>query len=98
LEPENSDAYALLGAIYIEKNQLSKAKKLFDKAVELDDKNGGALVGLGTLKMQTEDIREAENYFHQTLAIDEGNITARISITQARKTVPDDENFLKLVE
>jgi cytochrome c-type biogenesis protein CcmH/NrfG len=47
LEPENSDAYALLGAIYIEKNQLSKAKKLFDKAVELDDKNGGALVGLG---------------------------------------------------
>jgi tetratricopeptide (TPR) repeat protein len=95
-EPENSDAHALLGGIYIQKNQLDDARKSFDKALELDEKNGRALVGHGTLKMQMGDISDAEDCFLQALVSDDENLIARISLAQARKTVADEENFLKL--
>lgn len=70
----------------------------FINALEINQENGRALVGLGTLKMQTGDIIEAEDYFHQALAIDDENLSTRISITQARKTDANEENFLKLEE
>jgi tetratricopeptide (TPR) repeat protein len=96
LEPDNADAFALLGELSIESNNLDIAKSSFKKAVKLDKENDRALIGLGTLKMQTGDTGEAEIFFNQVLAIKPDNILARISITQARKTIAGEENFLAL--
>jgi tetratricopeptide (TPR) repeat protein len=96
LEPNNADAHALLGTISTESNRLDIAKTSFEKAFELDQENKRALIGLGTLKMQTGDIEEAESYFNKVLDIKPDDIKARISITQARKTIAGEDNFLHL--
>ena len=96
IEPDNTDAHAVLGALCIENNQLDIARSSFKKALELDRTNGRALIGLGTLKMQTGDTEEAESYFNKALEIKPDDITARISIVQARKTIAGEENFLQL--
>jgi len=90
--------YSLLAGIYAEQSFPDKAAQAYEKALALDSKLVSAFLGKGHLLMEMGKMDAAEQCFKQALALDPDNITPRLSLTQVRKTKPDDENFAALQE
>ena len=59
-QPDNADAYNLLGYSYRKLDDLKTAKATYDRALKLDPKHRGALEYLGELYLETGDLEAAE--------------------------------------
>jgi tetratricopeptide (TPR) repeat protein len=94
----NPKAHALLGSIYAELTRPDQAEKEFGHALALDPGCDDALLGLGHLYIELGRLDKAEELFLRALEFKPDNTSARIHITQAKKTRPGDANFAALLE
>jgi tetratricopeptide (TPR) repeat protein len=80
LNPQNADAYARLGRLYLEQAKLSQAKDLFKKAIELSPQNDRAYVGLGRVHHVRGELSQAECSFKKAIEINPQNDDAYVGL------------------
>lgn len=97
LVPDKAEAHSLLGNIYSESGYPEKAQQAYARALELDATLVSAYLGRGHLLMENGDLQGAEADFRHGLGLDEGNLGARLALTQVTKVKQDDANMAALV-
>lgn len=97
LAPEKAEVHSLLGGIYTEAGYPDKAEQAYAKALELDPALPSIHLGKGHLLMEQGRMAEAEASFLQALRLDDTSLGARLSLTQVRKSLDDDENMAALI-
>ena len=69
LYDENRDSHYNLGVIYLNTNQIEKAKEKFEITLKLDENNVNALNNLGVIYFRNQQYKIALEYFNRCLAI-----------------------------
>lgn len=68
---KQAEKYARLGSYFLYKGRIRRAKKFFDEAQKLDDKNWLAIQGLGEYCLKKNKLSDAKTFFDLALQIDE---------------------------
>lgn len=98
LAPGKPEVHSLLGGIYSEAGHPAKAEQAYIHALELDPGLTSAYLGRGHMLMEQGKMDEAEASFMRALQLDSDNLSARLSLTQVRKTEAGDENMAALAQ
>jgi tetratricopeptide (TPR) repeat protein len=65
-----------LGVIHLHYGQLKKARRLFEKTIEVQADHGPAMQNLGSICLDTMEYDKAEAYFKQSLVVEPENANA----------------------
>jgi len=68
--PKSPDAHRLLGEFYVDQTRLSEAGDQFRRALELDARNGPALMNLARIQLASGDKQTAEQSFKRLTTFD----------------------------
>jgi tetratricopeptide (TPR) repeat protein len=77
-DPQNSEAYFMLGMNYKETNDIPRALKAFQRAADLNSDNVDAFIELGIINSNKNN-PDAIKYFNSALTIDSNNTYALLS-------------------
>lgn len=80
-----AQAYGIIGAAYITKNDPAKATESFDAALKLDPNSSEALLGLAMLQAQQRQYAKTIEYASKVVAKDERNLNAWVIIAEAKR-------------
>ena len=83
LQPDEPSIHVELGALYLKKHALEKAKQELDRALALDPTSGMALYQLGRFSIATGQPQSAIAYLKKALQYDPGLINAHASLGEA---------------
>jgi len=88
--PDDEASWVKLAELYLATNELDRARKSAEQALDLNSRSVGALVTLGRAKRQAGETREALADFHRALVIDPQNrdLLGEISDTYRRLGEP----------
>ena len=75
-EMEKTGVTFRLGVIHLHFGQLKKARRLFEKTVEVQPDHGPAMQNLGSICLDTMEYEKAEDYFKKSLAVEPENANA----------------------
>lgn len=92
--PKNADVRVVWGRLYLEHWQPADAEDLFKEAVQIDDKNAGALLGLALVR--AEGFGSAADLAHQALKndphlVEAQELLARLALEDNNETRARDE-------
>ncbi|MCX2980601.1 sulfotransferase family protein [Halieaceae bacterium IMCC14734] len=96
IDAGKAEAHCVLALVYAEQGSPEKAMQQWEQALSIDPALQRAYIGKGSLLMEQGLMKEAESSQLQALELDSDSLAARIALTQVRKTLPGDENFLEL--
>jgi tetratricopeptide (TPR) repeat protein len=88
LRARAANEYASIALIYLEKDNLDKAKEFFDKAFEYDPGNVSALIGLSKLALKSDNQDEAFDSLDTALSQDPNN--KEVLLTYAKLAIDSD--------
>lgn len=69
-----------LGEIYLNNNELEKAKEYFENALKIDNKNIESHLNLGTVYFKIGNFKKAEEYLEKCLKLNEKNVLCMINL------------------
>lgn len=69
-DPNNSEAYLVLGQIFVMREKTDEAQEALEKAIEVDPNNIDAYLALAGMAFRRQDIAEAESLYRKVLEID----------------------------
>ncbi len=98
IDPNNAEAYRLIGYSYEIAQKYTDAQTNYLKAIELDPKLSQAYSGLGHSYDLQGDLVKAEEWYRKALAIDENNFHALLNLARVdiRNNKPDEaEGYLQ---
>ena len=79
LLPRNEEAWAQLGNLYFDTDQVKKAIEAYNKALELDPKNPGVLTDLGVMYRRDGQALEAIRAFDRAIEADPKHEVSRFN-------------------
>ncbi len=82
LNPVYAEAYADIGAIYIEINNLSMAQRYLEKSLEIKPQGLGSNINLGLVHRKLGNYKIALKYFSQAIKINPNNSNLNFNIGQ----------------
>jgi tetratricopeptide (TPR) repeat protein len=77
--------------------QLGKAEDSYHRALEIDPKCTGALLGLGYLYATKSELAKTEEVYRKVIEFDSDNLSAHFMLANARKTQPGDKHLAALL-
>ncbi len=86
---EKSDAYAMMGEIYLEQNQINRSAQMIAEGLRQMPKNPKLHYTLGLIYLKTEKINNAIVSLNNVLANDRGHIPARLKLAYIHQTSGD---------
>ena len=72
--PRNTEAYRLLGIVYLKRKDFTQAREVFEEALRRDPEHGGLHGPLGFCYMSMGEYGKALAMYQQALNMDEDNI------------------------
>jgi tetratricopeptide (TPR) repeat protein len=81
--PKYSQAYLMLGATYVDLQQLDKGELALKKVVEIDPKAANALFGLGEIYLRQKKYEDAEKVLQQGLQIEDRSYLGHLALARA---------------
>jgi Flp pilus assembly protein TadD len=72
--PRNTEAYRLLGIVYLKRKDFEQAREVFEEALRRDPEHGGLQGPLGYCYMSVGEYGKALSMYQQALNMDETNI------------------------
>jgi tetratricopeptide (TPR) repeat protein len=81
--PKYTQAYLMLGATYVDLQQLDKGELVLKKVVEIDPKAANALFGLGEIYLRQKKYEEAEKVLQQGLQIEDRSYLGHLALARA---------------
>ena len=72
--PRNTEAYRLLGIVYLKRKDFAQAREVFEEALRRDPEHGGLQGPLGFCYMSMGEYGKALSMYQQALNMDENNI------------------------
>lgn len=72
--PRNTEAYRLLGIVYLKRKDFTQAREVFEEALRRDPEHGGLQGPLGFCYMSMGEYGKALSMYQQALNMDEENI------------------------
>jgi len=72
--PRNTEAYRLLGIVYLKRKDFAQAREVFEEALRRDPEHGGLQGPLGFCYMSMGEYGRALSMYQQALNMDEDNI------------------------
>jgi len=96
--PQNPDGYTLQGIAYGGKNQLEKAKLLFEKALNIQPGNANASSNLASYYLAQNDTLKAQDALKAALKINPGNPKLSISLSKLHSKEGEFEKSIEILE
>ena len=81
--PANAQAFIQLGNFYYSRGEFAEAEQAFLRALNLEPRNAGALLGLGRSRLRQNKVEAAINNFNDAISIDASLISAYVALAQA---------------
>ena len=75
LQPTNADVFYKIAHIFETNNNTEKAKRYYERCIELNSQHSEAYAALGLLRYKNHELVEAEKLIHEAIRLDAENAT-----------------------
>lgn len=96
VRPEYAPVYVYMGRGYLKLDQIDDARRVFARAVELDDTLIRAYIGLGAVAIATDDAETARGHLERAIALGPQTGEAHLMLAQANRRLGDAKRAMQL--
>jgi tetratricopeptide (TPR) repeat protein len=95
-EESSPEIHNNLGRVHLGRGELDQAQREFEKALDLDPDNAGALLNMGAIRRIKGRVAEAEHFVKRALQVNPNSISALAQLAEIKRDQNDLDESIRL--